>query len=398
MAELNSSALDYFIYERVDDRMISYLAAAARNVIPCDERMMPAESAAPSNSQYNNNTLPPSPPGTPPAPIEVRPEDDNLPTLERFIQNLVWSSNVQVPTLMSTLVYLTRLKSRLQPEAKGLRCTTHRIFLAALILAAKYLNDSSPKNKHWAAYTEIKLSKSLPKFNFSTTEVNLMEKQLLFLLDWDLRITEEDLYRELDPFLAPLRNEIAAKFERKQRKAAQAAADAEARRIRYEQQRLAEQRQLEEERQVAERWLAAQYSTPPSSPGRSRSSSRQTTPDSLPGLSSSYNSSRSISSSHSYASSLASRGSGATTPPSTEGGDPYIYDGVLHMGNSLYEAPEIVEQPQMPARLHLVKQKSLLPYEISPEDLQHLQEGSGRVKRMKGMFGRMFGGSGVSTR
>lgn len=415
--KLNAYALNEFMYERVDDRMITYLAAAARNVIRCNDRMMPQPQV--NNSYHSDLRLPPSPPTTPPPPVEVRPEHDNLPTLEQFIKNLVRSSNVQVPTLMSTLVYLTRIKNELQPDAKGLRCTAHRIFLACLILAAKFLNDSSPKNKHWAAYTRMRVSENLPTFGFSTTEVNKMEMQAIEIIKWqNLRISEADLYCELEPFLAPLREEALAKREREQRRAAMAAAEAEQRRYRQEQRRLAEERQLEEERQAAERWMA-QYSTPQSSPesGNWRSHSRQTTPDSLPALSSSYNSSRSISSSHSYASSLSSTrdgNSGATTPLSyKEGssinGEPYIYDGVLHMGNSgsLYEAPEIIEQPhhkmqqmqmQMPARPQLVKQKSLLPYEISPEELQHLQEGGGRVKRMRGMFGRMFGASNTASR
>ncbi|KUI69781.1 PHO85 cyclin-9 [Cytospora mali] len=342
LSELNAIALEHFVYTPVSRNMISYLATAAYNVIQ----------------------LPPTPPKTPP-PRAVPAEDVGLPTLEEFITQLVVSSNVQVPTLMSTLVYLNRLKSRLQPMAKGLRCTTHRIFLASLILAAKYLNDSSPKNKHWANYSVMGYN----SFGFSRTEVNLMEKQLLSLLDWDLRITEEDLYRELDVFLAPIREDTSIV-----------------------------------------------YATPPSTPGRpSRASPhqqqmrarRQGSPDSLPGLSSSYtSSSRSLGSSHSYASSLASsRGcSGATTPlSSTDGcGDaPYIYDGVLHTG-SLYEPPvEIVlegQQSRMQQKApQLTKQKSLLPYEISPEELRDLQDGGSRVKRMKGMLGRVFG-SGVAVR
>ncbi|KAH0551492.1 hypothetical protein GP486_007293 [Trichoglossum hirsutum] len=103
---------------------------------------------------------------------------------------------------MSSLVYLSRLQKRLPPVAKGMRCTVHRIFLASLILAAKNLNDSSPKNKHWAKYSCVR---GYDHFGFSVTEVNLMEKQLLFLLDWDLRITSEDLYTHLEPFLAPIR-------------------------------------------------------------------------------------------------------------------------------------------------------------------------------------------------
>ncbi|KAK3364819.1 hypothetical protein B0T24DRAFT_723903 [Lasiosphaeria ovina] len=47
-----------------------------------------------------------------------------------------------------------------------------------------------------------------------TLEVNIMEMQLLSLLDWDLRISQEDLYRELDHFLSPLRDEIRTRRAR----------------------------------------------------------------------------------------------------------------------------------------------------------------------------------------
>jgi G1/S-specific cyclin PLC1 len=71
-----------------------------------------------------------------------------------------------------------------------MQCTRHRLFLATLIVAAKYLNDSSPKNKHWTRYGAL----------FSQAEVNLMEKQLLYLLDYDLRIEEDELMVHLSPF------------------------------------------------------------------------------------------------------------------------------------------------------------------------------------------------------
>ncbi|KAL8671740.1 MAG: hypothetical protein Q9168_003762 [Polycauliona sp. 1 TL-2023] len=187
----NKAALDHFIMLPVSSSMVSYLADKARAVIRCEQ------------GSLDKHNLP-TPPSTPPQDESRLPLQPALPSLEAFIQSLVDRSHVQVPTLMSSLIYLSRLQQRLPPVAKGMRCTVHRIFLASLILAAKNLNDSSPKNKHWARYTSVQ---GYDGFSFSLTEVNLMEKQLLHLLEWDLRINPEDLYTHLEPFLAPIRLE-----------------------------------------------------------------------------------------------------------------------------------------------------------------------------------------------
>jgi len=372
-AELNAAALDHFVYKPVDQEMIRYLADAAFNVIQCDPTMMPPPAVEVKRSKM------PTPPTTPP-PRVVGDRDAALPSLYDFITQLVVTSNVQVPTLMSTLVYLNRLKSRLQPMSKGLRCTTHRIFLASLILAAKYLNDSSPKNKHWANYSVI--NNAATTFGFSRTEVNLMEKQLLFLLDWQLRITEEDLYRELHPFLEPIRHDI---LERQARRA----------RRHYE--------KLRQQQMVEESWVAISsqnpaasvaYITPPSSRGSSRSrhatpgshSSRDVSP---PGL---------YSSNSSYAGSTTSR---ATTPESYPA-EPQTY--IYNCPEELYASPVqvIMDRPCVPEKDDIFKNgarsstKQLLPYEISSEQLRNIEDG-GRVKRVRGMFGRVFGNNGSSV-
>lgn len=171
VSSIDLKALNKFVHSAVSQDMIHKLVVKTLQVIPCLE------------DKSKKSTVGGKP----------------LPSLMTFINRLVRYTNVYTGTLMTTLVYLDRLKQKLPKNAQGLPCTRHRIFLSCLILASKFHNDSSPKNVHWAKYTEGL---------FSVTDVNLMERQLLFLMNWDIRVSNEEMIVHLAKFLEPIKEDL----------------------------------------------------------------------------------------------------------------------------------------------------------------------------------------------
>ncbi|KAH3663660.1 hypothetical protein OGAPHI_005061 [Ogataea philodendri] len=176
-------ALNHFLRKPVSSDMIQCLVNTTNSVISVSEQ---------SKSAY---------PSPPPSPLD----DSPIPSLYEFIEALINHSHVQTPTLMSSLVYLIRLREILPPNSTGMETTRHRIFLGCLILAAKNLNDSSPLNKHWTKYTNGLLS---------LKDVNTLEMELIGYLGWDnIRIRQSDLITVFSPFLEPIKSKLRRQSE-----------------------------------------------------------------------------------------------------------------------------------------------------------------------------------------
>ncbi|ORX94578.1 hypothetical protein K493DRAFT_184315, partial [Basidiobolus meristosporus CBS 931.73] len=103
-------------------------------------------------------------------------EPDELPRLTDFIYRLLRRTNLSNNNLLTALIYLIRLKQR-HPGCKGAYGSGHRLFLAALICANKYLHDDAYHNKSWVIVTNGL---------FNLDEINQMESELLFYLNFKL--------------------------------------------------------------------------------------------------------------------------------------------------------------------------------------------------------------------
>ncbi|PFH46317.1 hypothetical protein AMATHDRAFT_7978 [Amanita thiersii Skay4041] len=111
-------------------------------------------------------------------PLARRPEYSKFTT---FVSNVISRAEITTSTLLATLVYIDRAKPHLHIALE--EWALERVFLGALIVASKYLNDSTLKNVHWALCTGV----------FGKRDVGRIEREYLDVLDFELGVTEDDI-------------------------------------------------------------------------------------------------------------------------------------------------------------------------------------------------------------
>ncbi|GAA5816450.1 hypothetical protein MFLAVUS_009979 [Mucor flavus] len=112
-----------------------------------------------------------------------------LPDLPVFIKLVYQKCRLTPTVLVIGLIYLERLKKNLPDQAQGEYDTPYKLFLAAMIVATKYIEDYSSH-----ALSIYKIVSPL----YTSRELNEMERSFLGVLKFDLYvdITEMDRFVE----------------------------------------------------------------------------------------------------------------------------------------------------------------------------------------------------------
>ncbi|CAE6431049.1 unnamed protein product [Rhizoctonia solani] len=198
----------------VTDQMIHYIACRlAAAVGATRHHHLPTPPVTPIRGKFALNSAP------------CAPEWD-FPPLEMFLKNLVSCSRIHTASALGSMIYLKRIAKGLQSGTiKHGPETPYRLAVALFTVASKYSHDIAPSTAHWAVYTAVALgipslaqsisrqcssysrasevrrelddSRSLEPtslgYLFGPDATAALERDILFLLDFNMRIDEEDL-------------------------------------------------------------------------------------------------------------------------------------------------------------------------------------------------------------
>ncbi|ORZ17925.1 hypothetical protein BCR42DRAFT_350379 [Absidia repens] len=102
-----------------------------------------------------------------------------LPSLTSFVRQVYVKCRLSPAILVIALIYIHRLQQELPLDSKGDYDTPHKVFLAAVILACKFSDDS--KSRVQSIYRCVSVV-------YNNIELNEMERSFLSVVKYDLYV------------------------------------------------------------------------------------------------------------------------------------------------------------------------------------------------------------------
>ncbi|KAJ3863581.1 hypothetical protein EV359DRAFT_42867 [Lentinula novae-zelandiae] len=102
-----------------------------------------------------------------------------------FIETVIQRGEVTTSAALLSLLYIRRAKDAINVTTDSVDVDL-RIFLGAIIVASKFLNDVVMRNWQWSACAGI----------FTVKSINTIEREFLDILDWKLNFTQSELLIE----------------------------------------------------------------------------------------------------------------------------------------------------------------------------------------------------------
>jgi hypothetical protein len=113
----------------------------------------------------------------------------SLPEYVFFVQKITHAANINARTLLVALIYLQRAKSNLPKRAVGNDDTNHRMLLGSLLLASKFLKDTTWTSSTLTNRRVYEICGGL----FSLQDINQFERGFLRLIDYNCWVDDEQL-------------------------------------------------------------------------------------------------------------------------------------------------------------------------------------------------------------
>ncbi|KAI0352738.1 hypothetical protein OH77DRAFT_1497753 [Trametes cingulata] len=111
----------------------------------------------------------------------------------QIVKTFLEYTRMDTPAVLVAIVYLTRIRKHLEIDSEDWVC--ERLALGALITAFKYINDAPVKAEHWSRCSGV----------FSKADICRIEREFLYLLNFEMRVADADLLAHHDGLMRATR-------------------------------------------------------------------------------------------------------------------------------------------------------------------------------------------------